>query len=1770
MVSHQFGPESEVSDEEEIALPPDLNDDALAVLSDKDRRFLLNRAEEVLAAAAQRNPDEDLTFAEFFTPPRIAKESHRYGFCCVASRDRVNGWEAVSIEGNADFWKVHTVMNPNFVVYSPPCTYLSRLQQCTPMHKRKDPEAYEKGVREALDCIALCVAGMLWQIDHGKYYIFESSDSSRTWTIEELMEILENFGWQIPVPGCSVGSQDKISHRPFGKKWRFCTNSPMLAHVLAQLHCTNSGGPDDHQHQPVEGTSGGQSRSVQSQVYPVKLCRKIVEGMSLQVDADRIEAGVLALGDEDPLQRPGATGVDAAIRRFHTNLGHPSIPDMIRILKDAGATAPVLERVRAFQCDHCDSRTQPKISRGVAPPKTVAPLRYAGMDVKHLRGWQEGQRIRAVNIVCETSALQQMTPFFENETSEVLRRIYRSSWSRPYGRLRWLKVDSGRTNLGDVLQKSLERDQTQLLDVPGQAHEQMGRTEVHGKYFEVMFEKVLDDVRPSTKEEWMECIDQTVEAKNTLLRRNGHSPYQIALGRNPEVPGDLLQDEPDVIANSAILHDDAAAFTARVRLSAQKAVIEFSNKIAARKALDQRPRPLRSFEIGDEVAVWRRGKGVPGKQQYAMWRGPGIILGAVRGNYWISMPGSVIKASSEQLRHRTNEEREGDRLVLSELRSAAANLRKRGPAQQCFEDITEEEFPPGERDSVEVNVDPPPPAPMPEPEPPGVSSSPGATSSNQHQETDHAPAGVDPDDEPPPLLPPEPEDFDDHRVPTVQPPDDEPPIKVRRGRPPGAKNKPKAKAEDGQRIGSQTFPASLPQPPREVPLDDGDPAETFVGIIVGAGPDDEINEGCLLAGGRRELDVKDQKWLCPTGLRKIRDGVLKEFNMLAKDKKAIRVLSLEESRRVDPGRIVPSRTVLTSKIEDGEEIVKARLTARGDKDPDLLSLVREGKTTSPTISTNGKVTAKQTIASMKFVMQLGDVTGAFLESDELMRKKGKIYLSQPRGGIPGLEPGQLLEVIKPIYGLNDAPQLWYGKSTTTLEGLGWTRSRLDSCLMFLRDQQQRLIGVMACHVDDILCGGRGALFDESIKKLRATFPFRKWKIGEGEFCGSSLRQDPETFDIHISQSKYALEQLPKVVVRPRAAPEEPATPAEIASMRKTCGAGQWLCKESRPDLAVQTSLAQQSFPQPTVGECRDANSMVRRARQFHDLEWVIKSVPIDDLRIVQHSDAAFQNAKGGASQAGYVVGLTTDALRQGETAPWWPISWKSHRMKRVVGSTLAAETQSLLDALPDFDIRYRSKWLGKLGLQCVIDCKSLFDHLTSIGVPTTVADKRCAFDIIIARQCLRRCQGTIRWAPTDRQLADALTKDKAEPCDLLRACMRSLTYQLANESKVLDEAARERERRKLMGKKAAAQSQAGVNPTQNEPLSAALDSKDITVCSSLLVFGGPPCSNGELQGDRHRASCSQLSRESRCRPHEQPQQLQDPPDGRYAAHQGVPWQRVEGDGDLDQVDAEGSSDGWSSHCRQGSVHPRGSLGEVRQVAERVRGRSSTRRQREVVDALPREALQHFHDQPEGEGRCSGDASALHPSGPAVHPGDGEHHRGCGVSPRGLSRVEPEVPDSDGPGFRCSRRDPARHVGSGAIPRARVCRGRRRFRDHLLARLKGQRRRTEVAAGPQEQLCLEAGLSRAASERSVAIPPATERPSAESWELCVTGSEHGPFMLCSAVNSTQNECKSIHFKWRAMISGWCSTSTRLEPHLSQALSQALSQSNQELRSEQRTQ
>ena len=167
--------------------------------------------------------------------------------------------------------------------------------------------------------------------------------------------------------------------------------------------------------------------------------------------------------------------------------------------------------------------------------------------------------------------------------------------------------------------------------------------------------------------------------------------------------------------------------------------------------------------------------------------------------------------------------------------------------------------------------------------------------------------------------------------------------------------------------------------------------------------------------------------------------------------------------------------------------------------------------------------------------------------------------------------------------------------------------------------------------------------------------------------------------------------------------------------------------------------------------------------------------------------------RGKGTQAGYIVGVTDDNLQQGNKAPWSPAVWKSYRLKRVVGSTFAGETQVLADALGhtewigchlaeaffrDFSLQNRGEFLRRFKVQAIVDCKSIYDHLQQFASPGRVSDKRVAIDLIIVKEALQRIQGVIRWCPTWLQLADALTKENPEAMDVLRGAIVSQSYHL--------------------------------------------------------------------------------------------------------------------------------------------------------------------------------------------------------------------------------------------------------------------------------------------------------------------------------------------------------------------------------------------------------
>ena len=230
---------------------------------------------------------------------------------------------------------------------------------------------------------------------------------------------------------------------------------------------------------------------------------------------------------------------------------------------------------------------------------------------------------------------------------------------------------------------------------------------------------------------------------------------------------------------------------------------------------------------------------------------------------------------------------------------------------------------------------------------------------------------------------------------------------------------------------------------------------------------------------------------------------------------------------------------------------------------------------------------------------------------------------------------------------------------------------------------------------------------------------------------------------------------------------------------------------------------------PTVHHLCEVNNIIRRAKQHDDLKICFKPIPMESLRLVCHSDAAWANV-GVFTQAGYVIGFTDSRLDQGSITDWTPAVWKSFKLSRAVGSTLAAEAQAMVSATGTlewtslllaeaidghFDVRNFETMLKRRSPVVITDCKSLFDHLISVSSPTSVDDRRTSIDVVILRQSLQRTGASIRWVPTDRMIADSLTKDAGDPTDLLRACIREGTYQISPEETVLQLQAQEKQRR---------------------------------------------------------------------------------------------------------------------------------------------------------------------------------------------------------------------------------------------------------------------------------------------------------------------------------------------------------------------------------------
>ena len=166
-------------------------------------------------------------------------------------------------------------------------------------------------------------------------------------------------------------------------------------------------------------------------------------------------------------------------------------------------------------------------------------------------------------------------------------------------------------------------------------------------------------------------------------------------------------------------------------------------------------------------------------------------------------------------------------------------------------------------------------------------------------------------------------------------------------------------------------------------------------------------------------------------------------------------------------------------------------------------------------------------------------------------------------------------------------------------------------------------------------------------------------------------------------------------------------------------------------------------------------------------------------KLLCFTDASLGNLNSGKdSTGGHLILLWNDVTKRCAL-----VDWHSNKIKRVVRSTLAAETLSLCDGLENTlfirDI-LRSIWDQALNISIigVVDNLSLVEAVNSA---TSVSDKRLRREIGALKEMLDSGDvSTLKWVPGEFQLADILTKQGVNDADLLKICLEGSysTYDL--------------------------------------------------------------------------------------------------------------------------------------------------------------------------------------------------------------------------------------------------------------------------------------------------------------------------------------------------------------------------------------------------------
>ena len=425
--------------------------------------------------------------------------------------------------------------------------------------------------------------------------------------------------------------------------------------------------------------------------------------------------------------------------------------------------------------------------------------------------------------------------------------------------------------------------------------------------------------------------------------------------------------------------------------------------------------------------------------------------------------------------------------------------------------------------------------------------------------------------------------------------------------------------------------------------------------------------------------------------------------------------------------------------ENGKKKSRMCVAAFNDKDHGLF-------TAAPTVKRMSIRTMVSICAAYKYKLHGRDVKQAFPKSKTQLRRP--VFMRAPPE--MGVLPGQLIKVVKALYGMPESPMHWFKTyGDYHRDDLNMKPAAIDQCLWYCM-KDQYLDGILALQVDDTLFAGSPSFLKLEMEKAKK-FP------NSGRTIATS---DPIRFnglDLRITSDGIRIDQAYYINGIKAEVKDSNMEFTKFRSVRQKLA---YAAYSSMPDILVfmarlaQYTQAMYEKDKPEVSRLlRKAVKVLLRGPSMNGIRYV--TILPENMEVVVCVDAAFATNPDKSSQLGILV-LVRDTKSKAANV----LHYASSKSKRVAKSVLAAELFAMIDGFDaGFSIRKTLENITgqeNMALSLFTDSKSLYGLVVTLAQTT---EKRLQIDLEMLREGYEKREITnVIWISGSENPSDDLTK----------------------------------------------------------------------------------------------------------------------------------------------------------------------------------------------------------------------------------------------------------------------------------------------------------------------------------------------------------------------------------------------------------------------------